>query len=312
MIRKFKSIIRKISGQLFIDSGDYRQSIFLAGTGRSGTTWVQEIINYNNSFRVMFEPFHSLKISLLKEWSYRQYLREDNSDDRFLKPAKIILSGDIRHRWIDQFNRKHLARKRLIKDIRANLFLKWIKQNFPEIPIILLLRHPCAVANSKLKLDWDTHLSDFLMQEELMTDVLNPFKEEIENAEDIFDKHIFMWCIENYIPLRQFNEGEILVSFYENICDNPQKATERIMSFIGGKRLPPEEFHKLSKPSSQSRKHSAIMMEANLLNSWRENITKKKIERAVEILSIFGLHQIYREDDMPLLSEEDALEIFSV
>ncbi len=258
----------------------------------------------------MFEPFFKKNIPLVRDWNYNQYLREDNSNAKFLSSAKTILSGEIRHRWIDQFNRKFLVRRRIIKDIRANLILKWIKQNFPQIPIILLLRHPCAVANSKVKLGWNSQIDDFLLQEELMADFLNPFKKEIENATDTFDKHVFKWCIENYVPLRQFNEGEILVTFYENICHDPQKEIERIMSFIGKSSFP-QSYNNFSKPSSMSRKDSAIKTGENLINSWRKNITNNKIKRAVEILTIFGLHKIYKEDNMPILSGKNALKIFN-
>ena len=308
MIRRFARRLRKARGQLCLDLGDYRQSVFLAGTGRSGTTWIQRVINYDNSFRVMFEPFHSSKVDLIKEWNYKQYLRSDNRDDKFLNPATRILSGHIKHEWIDKFNRKLVARKRLIKDIRANLFLKWIKQNFTEIPIILLLRHPCAIANSKLKLGWDIHLSDFLTQEELMTDFLNPFKDEIEAAEATFDKHIFMWCVENYVPLRQFSKGEILVTFYENLCDNPQKEIEDILSFVGVK-FSPTVLEMAAKPSALSRKDSAIFSGLDLVDSWRNNISDKQITRAVEILSLFGLQAIYGEGYLPLLSGKDALKV---
>jgi len=310
VIRKYRRLILKLSKKLIIDFGDYRRTVFLAGTGRSGTTWVQEVINYDNSFRIMFEPFHSLKIPLLKGWNYLQYLRPDSLDDKFQESAKIILNGNIRHTWIDYNNRRLIARKRLIKDIRANLFLKWIKQNFPEIPIILLLRHPCAVTNSKIIRGWDTHLSDYLMQEELMTDFLNPFKNEIESAVVTFDKHIFMWCIENYIPLKQFNKGEVFVTFYENICTNPQKEISTILSFLGEDSLP-KTFDNFSSPSFQSRKDSTIMTGTNLINSWRKNVSQEQIDRVIEILQIFGLDQIYGESDLPLVSGDDALKTFS-
>lgn len=311
MIHKIKHLAQQINGQLFIETGDYRHTVFLAGTGKSGTTWVQNIINYDNSFRMMFEPFHSLKISHLKQWNHRQYLREDNTDEMFLKTAKRILSGNIQHRWIDHCNRKHWVRKRLIKDIRANLFLKWIRCNFPEIPIILLLRHPCAVVNSKLKLGWDTHLNDLLKQPDLMNDIPDSMKEAMTNAEDPFDKHLVMWCVENYIPLKQFKNGEILIVFYENICENPQKQANRVMSFIKEDQLPLEAFDRFSQPSSHCRKDSAIITGGNLLDAWKNNIPPEKIKRAVEILSIFGLDHIYGEEIRPRLSEEEALQVIS-
>lgn len=314
MLIKEKQVIYRISKQLYqkvfntlcFDLGDYRQSIFLAGTGRSGTTWLAEVINYDNSFRIMFEPFHSYKIDVIKDWNYRQYLRSNNHDTKFVNPANAILSGNIKHPWIDQFNHKLVARKRLIKDIRANLLLNWVKKNFPEIPIVLLIRHPCAVASSKLKLGWNSHLSDFLKQEELMDEFLNPFKNEIEDVIDTFEKHIFMWCIENYVPLRQFDEGEILVVFYESLCQNPEKEAERVFSFLG-KDVPVNILQIASKPSELSRKDSAVISGENPLSLWRKHITEEQIERALEILSIFGLEAVYGYDDLPLLCGENVL-----
>ena len=304
-----KKFYQKVFNRLCFDYGDYRQSIFLAGTGRSGTTWLAEILNYDNSYRFIFEPFHSYKVDLIKDWNYRQYLRRNNHVTKFMNPANTILSGNIKQQWIDQYNHKLVARKRIIKDIRANLLLNWIKKNFPEIPIILLLRHPCAVASSKLKLGWDSHLSDFLKQEELMDDFLSPFKEEIKNVIDVFEKHIFMWCIENYIPLRQFNKGEILVVFYESLCKNPEKEVGRIFSFLG-KNVSLNILQIASKPSKLSRKDSAVVSGDNPLNLWRKYITKKQIIRALEILSIFDLNTVYVYDDLPLLCGENVLNEF--
>lgn len=304
-----KEIHQKIFNRACFDLGDYRQSIFLAGTGRSGTTWLEEILNYDNSFRIMFEPFHSKKVSILKEWNYRQYLRPDNREKKYLRPASLILNGRIRNKWIDHLNTKHLTSQRIIKDIRANLILNWIKKNFPEIPIIFIIRHPCAVANSKIKLGWDIDLGKYLQQNKLMKDFLNPFKGQLENIIDTFEKHIFMWCIENYIPLKQFHEGEMLVVFYESLCKNPKKEAERVFSFLG-KNVPANILQIVSKPSKLSRKDSAVVSGENPLNLWRKYITKKQIKRAIEILGIFGLSAVYGYDTLPFLCGENVLNEF--
>lgn len=308
-LRRIKKEIQKIIGQMFIELNDISNTVILAGTGRSGTTWLQEIINHNNSFRVMFEPFNSSKIKLVKDWNYRQYLRIDNHDPRFIKPANEILNGNVRDPWVDQYNRKHIVHKRLIKDIRANLILKWIKSNFSTIPMILILRHPCAVANSKLKLGWHTHLDDFLVQEDLIIDFLSPFKERLKEAKDNFDKHIFMWCVENYVPLKQFEKGEVFISFYENLCLDPQKATANIFAFLG-ETPSPEVIGKIKKASAVTRKDSPIKSGESLISSWRRDINERQIERAVEILTLFELHKVYNEGDGPLVSGTEALEIF--
>lgn len=306
--RKLRKLFNK--RPVLFDFGDYRETVILAGTGRSGTTWVENIINARNDFRIMFEPFHNKYVDLVSNWNYRQYLRCNNREKTFLEPATAILSGHVRNQWIDKFNKKYFPRKRLIKDIRAQLILKWIKSNFPEIPIILLLRHPCAVANSKLKLGWDTHLTDFLGQDELMEDFLKPFKTELENCKDVFDKHIFMWCVENYVPLKQFNKGEILVVFYEDLCRKSQEKIKQIYSFIE-EDFSPLVLKKFKEPSGLMRKDSAIYLKTDLVESWKNDIGESQIERAVEILRIFGLHEIYNQNDLPLLSGSEALDVLS-
>ena len=158
--RGFK-YVSDLAPRFFFDLARYDQTVFLAGTGRSGTTWLEDLINFDGSYRVMFEPFHTRRTDVLREWNYRQYLRPTNLDEKFVHPATQILSGKVRSKWIDQFRCRPIVTRRLIKDIRANLILKWIKHNFPEIRIVLLLRHPCAVASSKLQQDWETHLEDF-------------------------------------------------------------------------------------------------------------------------------------------------------
>lgn len=56
-------LVRKIFSRLFFFELDHRDenSVFLAGFGRSGTTWIFDIINYKNEYRYTFELFHPLK-----------------------------------------------------------------------------------------------------------------------------------------------------------------------------------------------------------------------------------------------------------
>jgi len=284
-----------------IDFSDYRRSVVIAGTGRSGTTWLANIVNYANTHRFMFEPFHPERVDVVSHFRYRQYLRYDNCERAFIEPARIILSGRIKNDWIDKLNRKSISRSRLIKDIRINLLLKWIKTHFPEVPVILLLRHPCAVANSKLQLNWDSPIEEYLTQEELTEDFLAPFRDKIEGARDIFEKHVFLWCIENYVPLRQFAEDQIHTAFYEDLCVAPEQEIERLFSFLG-ERYDKKIFDVFKEPSVLCRENSPVLCKRELTEDFRNYITTKQVRRAIEILSLFGLDRIYLEDSAPLVS----------
>jgi len=284
---------------------DYKNSLFLAGVGRSGTTWVSDIINYNNDYRYIHEPFHPYRVKEASNFRYIQYLRPENRELRYLEPAKDLLSGRVRNRWTDSVNKTIFARKRLIKDIRANLLLKWIHSNFPEIPIILLFRHPCAVANSWLKLGWGqedhgskSDIEVCTSQAELMEDFLEPFREGIAKAQDDFEKHIFFWCMQYYVPLKQFKYGEIYLCFYENLCENPHEEIKNLFGFLG-RKFDEKVLGILGTPSSLTREDSAIVKGTSLIDSWREYVSAQDLKNALKILSLFGLEKIYSSDSMP-------------
>jgi hypothetical protein len=42
--------------------------VFLCGTLGSGSTWVEEILNFDQQYRLMFEPFHPKKVAKIKDW----------------------------------------------------------------------------------------------------------------------------------------------------------------------------------------------------------------------------------------------------
>jgi hypothetical protein len=293
--------LSRLFGTLHVDLGDHRNSVFLAGSARSGTTWVAEIINHRNGYRLVFEPFHPGKVGICRGFRRKQYLRPDDRREEYLGPARRILTGGLRSPWTDRFNRKLVARRRLIKDIRANLLLGWMAENFPGMPIVLLMRHPCAVAASRLALGWRDNLSETMEQEELVEDFLLPVEAGIRDARDAFERHVFSWCIENYVPLRQFGPREIHLSFYENFLVHPEEETRRLFAFLG-EAFDGRVWRALGRPSPLSRRG-----EAPSLDAWRRSVTDAQLERAVEILGLFGLDRVYGEGAMPDPSGAHAL-----
>jgi hypothetical protein len=271
---------------------DLHATTFVAGTGRSGTAWAANIANYDNSARYMFEPFNPYKVQVCAGFRYRQYLRPDNEEQRYLGPARQILTGRIHDDWIDQFNRRVMSRTRVIKEIRANLMLKWLKTRFPEIRLILMLRHPCADANSRLQLGWQSHLDELLAQDDLVADHIAPFVDGMRSAKTEFEKHVYLWCVENYVPLRQLDRADVHLTFYENLCERPKQEVERLFAFLE-RPVEPAVFRRLAQPSELTREESAIVRGGNLVDSWRQYVDPAQAKRAIEILEPFGLDAIY-------------------
>ena len=268
---------------------------FVAGTGRSGTAWVANIVNYDHRARYVFEPFNPFKVPECAGFRYRQYLRPTETAERYVGPARLILSGRITNDWIDQFNRAIFSRRRVVKEIRANLMLKWLKERFPGLRLIMMFRHPCADANSRLRLGWQSHLDELLAQDDLVADHLAPFVADIRAARTPFEQHVFLWCVENYVPLRQLDEGDAAFVFYENLCASPQREVERLFDFLG-REVKPDVYGRLAQPSELTREESAINRGDDLIEGWRKHVSEQQAERAIDILRLFGLDSIYSLD----------------
>lgn len=304
--RKISIFNQRLKTEWYLDYGaGYRDSIFLAGVSRSGTTWLSDILNYKNQYRYMFEPFYHEEVAACKNLHPRRYLRENSKDEEFTKVLLQVLSGNARSYWSDRFNSKFISNKRLIKAIRANLFLGWLHNNFPDLPIIFLIRHPMAVSASKIRLGWRRSLQKYLNQPDLVEDFLQPFYDEMKRSEeryqegnDGFENHIFCWCIENYVPLKQFKMNDIHVVFYEQCCVAPKNEVDRLFSYLG-KSYNNKILSKVNSASKLSQKDSPILTGSNLLNGWKKHLTDQQIERALEILVLFGLEKIYSQKPMP-------------
>jgi hypothetical protein len=281
------------------DDPDPANTVFLCGTMRSGSTWLGEVLNYAHEYRILYEPFNPRAVPLCRGFWERQYLRPDDENPAFLEPARAILSGDIRNPWIDQYNTCKIVNQRLIKEVRASLMLKWIRNHFPRTPIIFLLRHPCAVASSRCKVGYRTDIREkvFFRQETLMSDYLEQLAPKFAWANSDFERHVVDWCIETYIPLAQLKLGDVFLASYENIVANPKAELQRLFAFL---KRPFDDavMDHLAKPSTSSRRKgdkSPVLSGDNIVEGWRKYVSPDQMNSARKIAEIFGLEQIYGE-----------------
>lgn len=288
----------RLLGGLYVDlaRGDHRRSVFLAGTGRSGTTWLSGLVNHDRRYRNVFEPFHPGKVEAFRGFRSKQYLRPGDRREEFLAPARRVLSGEMRNGWTDRGGAL-LARRRLVKEVRANLLLGWMAENFPGMPIVLLVRHPCAVVSSRLALGWRDNLDETMGQEELVEDYLLSIKEEILGARDPFERHLFLWCIDNYVPLKQFQPGGLHLCFYENLLLDPEPELHRLFAALG-QNFDERVLHRTSQRGASG---------DHLVDGWRLGMTRRRLERTLEILGLFGLDRVYGEGPLPDPSGARAL-----
>ena len=302
MIRRLiNRVALPVWNQLYVDvGGGPNDAVFLAGTERSGTTWVAEAINYAQDYRLMFEPFWAQHVPASEPIAPQEYIRPDDRPADKIGAATRILAGQVRNRWVDRFHRSFIARQRLIKDVRANLFLKWLKNLFPQLPVVLLIRHPCAVAKSQIerKHGFATTEHTFLTQPALVEDHLEPFVADIRHDHSPFADRIFRWCIQNYVPLKQFSKNEIHVVFYENLCTDADGEFRRLFEYLN-RPFQDDVLSAAARPSPMSQTTSAVNTTADLIDSWRDAVSSTDVSEAADIMRLFGLDRVYGPRSVP-------------
>jgi hypothetical protein len=301
--RKFYRRARQLFGSRFYfnPNPDMRRSILVAGTARSGTTWLSDLIASQIPSRILFEPFNPDLVSDYRRFHYFQYMRPGTENSEFYTFAQKVFMGDIRNRWIDRQNERILSRFRLVKEIRANLALKWLHDNFPEVPILFIIRHPCAVVLSRLELGWatDRDIKPFLSQPQLVEDFLGPYSDLIRSVRSVEEKHAVIWSISNIVPLKQFNSNDWKVVYYENLCTQPEIELPGIFEAIGhqySSRL----FTGSDQPSQTARSASAVVAGTNKIENWKNKLSRSQIDNVLRVVQAFGLGHVYDDSTLPL------------
>lgn len=292
----------------FNPNPDVRKSILVAGTARSGTTWLADLIASELPSRILFEPFHPELVTDYRGFSYFQYMRPGTEDPEFHGFAQKVFTGEIRNRWVDRQNERIISNFRLIKEIRANLALKWLHDHFPEVPIFFILRHPCAVVLSRMELHWATDLDiqPFLLQPRLVEDYLGPHLDLIRGAVSIEEKHAVIWSVSNLVPLKQFHSKEWKVVYYEDLCTQPESELPGIFEVIGHRPSSPlvDIIHQ---PSQTTRFGSAVVNGTDKIEHWKKKLSRSQIDKILRIVQAFGLDYLYGDSTMPLGRMSDGL-----
>lgn len=298
----YRRAVQEIGSRFYVNpDSDLRKSILVAGTARSGTTWLGDLIASRIPSRIMFEPFNPDLVPDYSDFHYFQYVRPGTTNPKFHTFAEKVFTGEIRNQWVDRQNERIRSQYRLIKEIRINLALKWLYDNFPEIPILFLLRHPCAVVSSRMELGWatDRDIEPFLSQPDLFQDHLGSHLDLIKNAKTAEEKHAIIWSVSNLVPLRQFKPGELKVVYYENLCTQLQAEMTSIFASIGQKRVD-SVIDKIDRPSQTARVTSAIVTGSDKITGWKKKLSASQIDNILRIVDKFGLSHLYGSSLIPL------------
>ena len=292
----------------------------ILGSGRSGTTWVQDCLARENCLRPIFEPLHEGESELGRRCAYRMLTPGDENEELevyfrdlseghirslwidyrgrrellFPDPRKLATVGGLR-RWVWAW-RKHLADKRelrrtahrrqtLIKCIRANLMAGWLSRNL-GFRTVLLVRHPCASVESQYRnlSAWNPEpVTERYRSDTRLHDTSNGTYVPLLNSRLTRIQALTLnWVIENQYPVAQAPAEGYTVTYYEDLRECPLVAWPRICAALGLAHIPGEELVKA--PSQQSYSQNAKNALLAREPHWRRALNADQLKEIQGIL----------------------------
>lgn len=304
--------------------------IVLLGSPRSGTTWLQDALARANELRTIFEPLHPEGNMRAASFAHAYLTAEDQSLDlsAFLSEALAghglhlwwdlrVKSGHI-YRWQSPIGyaaqalyvyrglRRYLpARNRPIiaKLIRGNLLGGWLVARM-QARTLLLVRHPCAVVASQLRVDpaaWhDPHelLQKYLANERLVDEHLGSIREHLVRLSEPVDVRAALWCIENAIPCATATKDGVGVAYYERLLANDREEWAKVVDCLALGEIPDRKISKApSQQAASDMKRSAFGFD--MIGRWRNRLGQDQVERIRAMLDRFGVEKYSTDDPMP-------------
>lgn len=291
--------------------------IFLAGSGRSGTTWITNVLCALPGVQQIFEPIFPLwneSVRQITGWDKRDpYLRQKYLRPTADQPAwrslwRRILEGRFRNYWTDYERTSYFPERFLVKEVRANLMLGFIYHWF-QPRIIYILRHPCAVIHSRLAapVPWHADVRDLIVQTELVEDYLLPWVKDIENETDLVGAHAVWWAVENRVALDQLKPIPHYLIYYEDLVLRPTEVLLPLLAWLGYECVPDRVAAMLPQPSRMSNTQLTYKDTEDRLTRWQRSLSIDAQQRVLDWSRRFGL-DMYTEQHFPLekISNNDS------
>jgi hypothetical protein len=298
-------------------SGSVSRSVVIFSSQRSGSTLLAELLVSRKRQRLIFEPFWGSAVGVSRDITRGRFIDPESRDLALNHLLRMVLSGRVRNLWVDRENPSRLPRGRVIKDCWGINLAPYLARHFPEVPLILLLRHPVATAHSVMALGWGDELESILNQRGLIPDQFAAQAPLIEcvlaSERPSVPSLVLRWCLENAIPLNLLSRGSAHVVFYEDLTRSGPSELERLAVFLGERSpelwsgwIPDPSL--LDLPSATDwRDRDRLPSQEERRQGWQDAVTAQDLERSMEILRAFRLDRLYGPGPDPLTTADEVL-----
>lgn len=275
---------------------DVSQPIMITGLPRSGTTWLCNAVSTTIHGRLVHEPFNWKRFPDRLPY-HMKYMPADAEDTELLHIFKrSIWQTRLFSIW------PWSSRRTVIKDVHVCLALEYIFATLNP-RIIIIMRHPCAMANSwqALNLEAGSRLELLLSQKELVDKFLKPFEAHMISSDDYFFQIGAYWGASYYIMKElSAKHPEWQWITHEQLCIDPVAHYKNLFSRIG-LPLTEKENQRLEQFLSQHNRpgtHEEGVLHINRVTNkepekWQRELSPEQIQTTLAGAAPFELLQTF-------------------
>ncbi len=278
---------------------DVDRTVTLMASRRGGSTWVQELLSSGPGVCPLFEPLfgtwyrrrHGLGVVPLprpgqEAPELEQFLREVMAGRR-LTPMLRRLCDTPELLAADQF---------LVKHVRLSLAAGWLLERFPRSPMVLLVRHPCAVVESLERVRWGPDTV-----EQALSEV--PPVEQDQVRQLVGDRPTTVgvlagiWAVEVRALLDQTTPATAHLLTYEAVCADPVGVLGPVMEAVGLPR-PPDLAVLAARPSETTGSDSVVRTHGDPVRAWLDRMDPRARDEVLAVAAAAGVPG-YSRDPLP-------------
>lgn len=271
------------------------QDILLTSLPRSGSTWASQTISRATRSRLINEPFNWKRYPQREKY-HMLYLTAGSNQPELIE----IIEKEKRPKnpIIKRFSKDKPV---VLKDVHLCLAVEYVWEQLKP-SIIILVRHPCGMANSWMKLNYEVRfrLDLLLSQPNLMEEYLLPFKDHLSLNRDKWFEIGAYWGA-SYFVLNQLSHthDEWKWITHEELCVNSANRYQQLLNNLGVKVNLRSQKRLLTFLERHNRRNSGIKpysvsrISSNEPEKWRRDMTPEQINSVLQGAEPFEILQKY-------------------
>lgn len=232
------------------------RTVAIVGFGRSGTTWLSDIVSKASGQALLFEPWHPEVLDQSKQLSYRT----SYNDVETAELAGFLTNALDKGQPVPWLLRNHLptavheAEAPLtaeiwqqvgilgFKTIRATMMPEWIINNIAR-RMLFVVRNPLAVVSSIVR---RTNFWEYGWPDTYEIFMANAFAGESADIADVhetllarpaptsdLEKVALMWAVTHAIAVPRLERAHVPILYYEDLYRQPFEWARKVLDVLG-------------------------------------------------------------------------------